>query len=209
MFRKLTDVSNDSWTITESGSGTQLALQDELGGVAKFVNGSSDNNFQSYRSKAELLVIPGSGVVSFRTKVRIKDVSQCDMFVGYCENVTGKDIFDNRQNSVGWYLEDGGGGRLKVETNIGGDAAISTPTTDRDSLPIGVLLDETWVELALSIQIDPRWSRTAVNFFKNGQFMATHTTKMPTAAMAFYFALRNGEAAANEMSITTSLQLNS
>jgi hypothetical protein len=211
MFRKAGDVSADSWIITESGAGTQLALQDENGGVAKFINGAADNNFQSYRSRAELLQIPSAGVISFRTRVRILDVSQGDLFVGFCENVTGKDIFDNRLNSVGFYTLDGSG-LLYVENGIGGVMTQSGPLVvpgSSPAIPIGQLVDEQWAELAFSIQINPLVPRTAVNFFKNGLHLRTNITNMPTAAMAFYFALRNGQAVANELSITTTVLLNS
>lgn len=207
MFRKAGDVSADSWIISETGAGTQLALQDELGGVAKAVLGAADNDLQSYRSRAELLDLPSAGVITFRTRVRIKDVDQADLFVGFCENVVGANIFDGRQDAVGWYLTDGSA-RLKCETNIAGDARLSTPTTSPiagEAIP--VLVDDEWVELAFSIQINPNAPRTGVNFFKNGQLLVTHTSKIPTAAMAFYFALRNGQAVANELSITTTVLL--
>lgn len=209
MFRKSSDVNSDSWDITEVGTGTQLALQDELGGVARFINGALDNNFQYYRSKAELFQIPSAGVLTFRTKIRIADVDQCDMFVGYCERVTGAAIFDTRVNALGWYLTAGGGGRLYCENRVISVAKYTGPTEDLDGMAIPVLVDNEWIELAFSVQINPVAPRTGINFFKNGQFMVCHTTEIPAAAMAFTFALRNGQAVANEFSIGTTVQLNS
>lgn len=208
MFHNSADVSSTSWDIAEAGAGTQLALQDELGGVAKGILGGNDNDLQYYRSIAELLEIPTlGGVVTFRTKIRILDVDQCDLFIGFCERVAGSLVFTARQNAIGWYLSDGGGGRLNCETTASGTPTQNGPTTDLDGLAIPVVVNDEWIELAFSIQIAENSARSAVNFFKNGQYMITHTTNIPTNAMAFTFALRNGEAVANEISITTTALL--
>jgi len=197
MFRKLSDVSSDSWVITEVGSGTQLALQDERGGVAKFITGSADNNYQQYVAIAESMVIPGTGVSCLMGEIKIDEPVQSDMFFGFCEK--GVDIFDGRQNSCGFYSEDGSA-IVKVETNIAGDARI---ITSEYSLVAG-----TWHRLGIGIQCDASESVKSVNFFIDGEFIGRSRSKMPTAAMALSFGLRNGDRVVNGMSVSTAFQLN-
>lgn len=196
MFRKLTDVSADSWNITEVGSGTQLGLQDEMGGVAKMLTGARVNDYQSYLSKAECMQIGEAGVITFRTKVRIDDPEKCDLFVGFCER--GVNLITGRQNSVGFYLVNGSAG-LCTETNTGGDAALDTNLV--------TLVAGEWAELAMGIQLTPKWGRKAVNFFVNNVCVKTGVAKIPTAALAFAFGIRTGTTAAAGLSITTSILL--
>jgi len=196
LFKKLSDVSTDSFVRTEVGSGTQLALQDEMGGVAKFITGSSDNDEQQYVAIAGNMQIPTEGVISFISEFRIDEPVHCDMFFGFCER--GVDLFDGRQNSVGFYSTDGDAG-LDIESNIGGDARVEY---DAATITAG-----TWHKVEVGIQCDAEWPRRGINFFFDGQHLFTFTSKIPTAAMALSFALRNGEAAANGMSVTSAFLL--
>jgi len=196
MFRKSSDVSSDSWAITEVGSGTQLALQDEMGGVAKGVTGSADDNSQTYFSIAECVQIPTLGIITFKTRIRIDEPVQCDAFVGFCER--GVNLITGRQNSVGFYLDDGSA-LIRVETNNGG-------TAEQEASSVSAVAGE-WVELAMGIHCSEVWSTKQVNFFINGAFVAQHRTNIPTAAMCFAFGVQNGEAAANGLSITTTVLL--
>jgi len=195
-FKKLSDCSTDSFVRTEVGSGAQLALQDEQGGVAKFLNGSSDNDSQQYFSIAEVMQIPTEGTITFLSEVRIDEAVECDMFFGFCER--GVDLFDGRQNSVGFYSTDGSAG-LNIESNIAGDARLETNEA--------TIVPETWHKIGISIQCDSEWSRRAINFFFDGVFLATFISKIPTAAMCLAFGLRNGAAVANGMSLSSSYLL--
>jgi hypothetical protein len=196
MFRKSSDVSADSWDITEVGSGTQLALQDEMGGVAKAITGSADDNNQRYFSKAECMQIPTLAVITFKTRIRILEPVQCDAFIGFCEK--GVNIISGRQNAVGFYLDDASA-LIRVETNSGGSSEQEASTV--------TLVADQWVELAMGIHCNEIWSTKHVNFFINGAFVAEHRTNIPTAAMALAFGIQNGEAVANELSITTTVLL--
>ena len=196
MFRKLSDVSSDSFVKTEVGSGTQLALQEEQGGVAKFLTGASDNDYQQYVAIAENMVIPDEGVVTFISEFRVDEVVQCDMFFGFCER--GVNIFDGRQNSVGFYSGDGNA-NLGIESNIAGDARLEAAA--------GTLIAGTWHKIGLGIQCDSEWPRKAINFFFDDICLGTFISKIPITAMAFSFGLRAGQDAANGMSLSTSYLL--
>ena len=197
MFRKSSDVSSDSWDITEVGSGTQLALQDEMGGVAKAITGAVDNNNQRYFSKAECCQIAATGRITLHTRIRIGEPVQCDAFFGFCEK--GVNIISGRQNAVGFYLDDGSA-LVKVETNSGG-----TPEQEASAIPA---VADTWLDLTIGIKSDPEWSTKHVNFFINHAFVAQHKTNIPTAAMALAFGIQNGEGSANNLSLGTTFMLN-
>lgn len=194
-FKKTDDVSSVSWVITESGSGTQLTLQDERGGVAKFTNGASDNNYQFYFSRTELAQIQSSGSVIFNAQVKIADVDQADFFVGLCQRLASGNLFDNRVNSAGFYLADGSAA-CGVETRLA-----STPTQSGDQQ---TLSDDTWYSFGINIASNADWSVKSANFFIDGVYLTTIRTTMPTTEMCFAFGLRNGQAAANELSIKMS-----
>lgn len=198
LFNKLSDVSVNAFTRTEVGSGTQLVLQDELGGVAKFTNGAADDDYQMYFSIAECLQIPNDCHITWRTKIRIADVDQADMFVGYCETLGSGNLFDDRVDCVGFYLTDGSP-IVKGETKATTGSQTSTGIT---------LEDNTWVELLMGIECISGESFKSVNFFVNGLLVKRLITTIPTDAMKLAFGLRNGQAVANSFSITTTIQLN-
>lgn len=198
MFRKSSDVSSDSWDITEVGSGSQLALQDQLGGTAKFTLGSADNNYQTYFSKSGHLQIPANGVVTVKFGLRILDPDQCDMFFGFCETLASGNLFDNRVNAVGIYLEDGSAS-LAAESRSGGSANSDTG--------IYTIREDVWEYFVFGIHCKNSESRKAVSIFTHeaptpsGHELAYFTSTIPTAAMKLAFGLRNGQASANAMTI--------
>lgn len=193
MFRKTTDVDSNAWDITELGSGTQLALQDEMGGIAKAITAGADNDYQRYFSKAEPMQITAEGVITFHTMIRLLEPVQCDAFMGFCEK--GVDPIAGRQNAVGFYLTDGSA-LIRVESNSGGSA-------ENEASDVTAVAD-TWNELSIGIQCDPEEGTQNINFFIDQVFVAAHTLYVPSAAMAFCFAIQNGEASANELSLGTS-----
>jgi hypothetical protein len=198
-FHTTPDLDGNSWTITEVGAGTQLALQDEKGGVAKATLGAADNDYQHYISLSEFITIPSDGTTTFKAKIRIADVDQCDFFVGACAKIAGANFFDARQDSVGFYLTDGSP-LLRLENGIAGDARLTVTAQ--------ALEDDTWYDLGWN-----SWSDSAdsnhkeINFFFNGERIGTHRAKYPTTEMAFAFGIRNGQAVANALSIKQSYVL--
>lgn len=197
LFRKSGDVSSDAWDITEVGSGTQLALQDERGGVAKATPGAADNNYQQYFSKSEIVQIGSTGVVVYEVKVRVADVDQADMFVGLCSKLGSGNIFDNRVDAIGFYLADGGATIYGITEKAGASLATGLTT----------LADDTWVRLGINISCNPDDSTKYVNYFVNRVLYETHDVtegdRVPTEAMCFAFGIRNGQASANGFSIAT------
>jgi len=192
MFRNTTDVDANAWTITEVGAGTQLALQDEMGGIAKAITGAVDDNYQRYFSLSECAQISAEGVITLHTKVRILEPIQCDAFIGLCER--GVDPIAGRQNAVGFYLSDGSA-LIRVESNSGG-------SSEQESSGVSAVAD-TWVELTINIVCNPDEGTQNINFFIDHVFIAAHVTNIPSAAMAFCFAIQNGEGSANELSLGT------
>lgn len=198
MFRKTSDVSSDSWRIVESGSGTQLALQDERGGVAKAVLGAGNDNYQYYFARQENAQIPVDCTLVFETQIRIKDVDQADLFVGLAASLGRGNLFEDRVDAAGFYLVDGSAA-LAVETRLAG---VATQTTGQETLA-----DDTFIRLGMNITCKSNESYKSVSFYCNGQHRTTHLTNIPTTELAFCFGLRNGEAVANEISVKTSVLL--
>lgn len=201
MFRKLSDVSTDAFERTEVGSGTQLTLQNERGGIAKATLGAADNNYQEYFSVSEVAQITSAGVIVVSGPVRIKDISECDFFWGLCKKLTTGNIFQDRVESCGFYINDAGSAYFSSECTKAGatsaEAGVYTPT------------DEEWVTLGMNITSDPDAGRIDINYFVDGVQVANHYDAdfIPTGTMSFAFGLRNGEAVANELSVKFSYLL--
>lgn len=201
MFRKLSDVSTDAFERTEVGSGTQLALQNERGGVAKATLGSRDDDSQEYFSVSEVARITATGVIVISGPVRIKDISECDFYWGLCKKLGSGNIFQNRVESCGFYVVDEGSAYFSSECTKAGatsaQAGVYTPT------------DDTWVTLGMNITSDSVTGRIDINYFVNGVQVANHYDAdfIPTGTMSFAFGLRNGTTSANELSLKFSYLL--
>lgn len=189
-FLNTEDVDASSWTITNSGSGTPLALSDERGGWAISTNGSGDNEYYYYFSLSEIAALVDGKHVWFISSIQVGDVDQADLFVGLCAKLGSGNLFDNRVDSIGYTLADGSG-LLSTEANMDGSAqTASTGVT---------IADGATVELAFVVT-----GQSRVDFWVNNAYCCEITTGLPTDEdMAVAFGVRNGQAAANTLSIAT------
>lgn len=195
-FYRLDHVLANTFAIAEVGSGTQLTLQDERAGVAKFTNGSNDNDYQEYFSVSE----PGTpttlrNLALHTIGIKIADVDQADMFFGLCQRLGSGNLFDNRVNSVGFYLADGSAALL-AENRLSSSATLSSS--------LATMADDTWIELALDCSVvqTPAGNYSRTVFWVNNSEVATISLTFPLDVdMCLAFGLRNGEAVANEFSI--------
>ena len=178
------------WNATAVGTGTVLTAQAGRGGFAKFVNGASDNDAYDYQAKYAQATLAAAKGTWFITEVMIKTVAKADIFVGLCAPIASGNIFDNRLNSIGFYTDSGGvaPGVLWCETTLAG-------VLTRQNTGV-TLADGVKVELGFCVV-----GVTSVFFFVNNVYKKVSSSNMPIVDLAVSFGCRNGEAAANEMTI--------
>jgi len=184
------DVGAVTWDISNSGSGTPLAVSDERGGWGISTNAAGDNNYYYYFSLSEMAALVDGKHVWFITEVQVGDVDQADVFVGLCSKLASGDLFDNRVDSIGFTMTDGSG-LVSAEANM--DSSAETEST-------GVTItDGATVELAFVVT-----GQSRVDYFVDNIWKCAIETGLPTdEEMAVAFGLRNGEAVANTLSIAT------
>jgi len=185
--------TTDRWDETASGSGTALTIQDAVGNKAKFTNGAGDNEHYYYELKYEKLQLIAGKDVWFFTSIEIGDVDQADMFVGLCADLASGEIFANRVDCVGFTLADGSGILQAVCTKDGTGAATSTGLTLADAT-------EYWVGFHSN-------GTSYVDFFagikgSEAQRVRISTNLPDDEILAPAFGLQNGEAVANNMTIS-------
>jgi hypothetical protein len=189
-FNSLYDVdTTNKWSVKQSGSGTGLTIQDERGGLAKFINGPADDDYYSYFSLYEFAKLSSGKGLWISTGIRIKDVDEADWFYGLCLRVVaGANIFDNRIDSLGFYGTDGSA-NINIECR---KDYVSTQTTG-----ISTLTDSTFVMMDIYVEGTAR-----VFFYINGRYQANILTNIPDdEQLCIAFGCRNGKREANEFSI--------
>ena len=191
MHRTIDTDTTDIWTEAHSGTGTGLTLQDADGGRAKIVNGTGDNNYYTYFSNGEIVKLSANRqIYLFAHALKIKDVDQADWFMGLCAKLGSGNLFDNRVDAIGFYGTDGSA-LIRAETNKDGTASqVSTGQS---------LTDDTEEWLGLHIN-----GTTAVYFYTGNArgYRCLRTASIPdNEELAVAFGCRNGQAAANEMTV--------
>jgi hypothetical protein len=186
------DVGAITWDIDNSGGGTPLAIYDKHGGWALSVNGSGNDSYYSYFSKGEVALPQGGRNIWVITEIMLGDVDQIDLFFGLCAKLGSGDLFDNRVDSIGFTMDvTDTSSNLRVEARKDGSAE-----TEYD---VELISDETPVELAFVVSGTRR-----VDFFVNNYWKAAIETGLPDdEELALAFGVRNGQAVANELYIST------
>lgn len=195
-FQDTLDVdTTNKWTEVNDNAGTGLTVQDERGGLAKFINDTGDNDFYYYVSVNEIAKVDSAKDLWLFTKIRILDVSEADWFVGLCAKVSAADaLFDARVDSIGFFGTDGSA-IVRLESN---KDSTSVPNTDG---VISITDDVIW-NLAFHVVNDDE-----VHYFgglpgTRYSYLGTVATNIPdNEEMALAFGCRNGTTSANAMSI--------
>lgn len=179
------------WTEAAVGTGTGLTIQDARGGVAKFINGASDNDYYTYFSKYEVAKLVAGKGLWLHGIFNIADVDQADWFFGLTALLGSGNLFDNRVDAVGFYGADG-------SANINCECTKNSTATQ--STGKGTLTDSTDKEFLIYAN-----GTSAVYFYLSNasgrlDYVATITTNLnDDETMAVAFGLRNGQASANNM----------
>jgi hypothetical protein len=188
-FQNTSDVDTTNvWDESNSGSGTSLTVQDERGSFAKVTNAATNNSYYFYESKYELGLLVANKGLWFRSHFQILDVDQADMFIGLCARLASGTLFDNRVDSIGFYLEDGSA-QMKIEASKD-----STATQTNTGISIS---DGAEVSVAFRVV-----STGVIEFHIDESSAGVIQTNLPDdTELAFSFGVRNGQASANTMSI--------
>lgn len=194
-FQNALDVDTTNvWTEVAVNAGTGLTVQDERGGVAKFVNDTAEDDNYYYASKYALFQTSITQDLWLKTRIRIKDADDADWFVGLlakADATAANEIFDSRVNGIGFYGADGSAA-INCETKAT-TAEQNAATVDGSAVS---LEDDTFKKLEIHVYL-----RTYVDFFVDGKHAARNTTYIPTSTLCFVFGCRNGATSTNEMSI--------
>lgn len=188
------DVASSRFAESSSGSGTVLTIQDRRGGWAKFTNGAGNNEYYFYEAVNEIAALVDGQHVWFDTEIEITDVDEADLFVGLCSTLGSGNLFDNRVDCVGFTLADGSGALQYVATkdSTGSPAATGETLSDGSSVRLSFIIT----------------GLTRVDFYVDDVHVAGVEANLPDdEEMGFSFGLRNGQAVANAMSITTTTVL--
>lgn len=188
-FQDANDVDTTNvWDETNSGAGTSLTTQDERAGFAKVTNAGANNNYYFYESKFELGLLLANKGLWFRSHFQIGDVDEADMFVGLCAQLASGNLFDNRVDSIGFFLEDGSA-QMKIEASKDGTATQTNTgigITDGTEVTVGFRVTGTGI----------------IEFLVNEGAAGIIRANLPDdEEMSFSFGVRNGQASANTMSI--------
>lgn len=188
------DVSTtDRWDESNSGSGTSLTIQDAVGNKAKVTNGGSDDNYYYYELKYEKAQLQSGKDLWFWTSIEVGDVDEADLFVGLTADLASGNIFDNRQDSIGFTLTDGSG----LLSGLCGKNGTETETTTGLTLADAT---EYWIGFHSNGQ-------SYVDFFAGIKGDESRRVRIPTnlpddEILAPAFGIRNGTGGANALTIS-------
>jgi len=177
------------WDETNSGSGTGLACQDGRGGAAKVVNAASDNNYYFYEGKYKNATLENAKNTWLIGEIAVKTAVSAEIFFGLCAAISGT-LFDNRADAIGFYSDpdNDASGLLRVECS-------KDSTATQASTGIS-MADATTIRLGIAIGGAGQVAFSVNDVVKKGM-----STNIPTANLAVCFGIRNGLAAANELTI--------
>jgi len=192
-FQTAYDVHATVWDESKQNDGTPLAVQDAIGNKAKFINDTGDNDFYYYEYVYEKAKLQAGKDLWFYTSIEIDDVDEGDMFVGLCADLATGNLFDDRVDCIGFTIADGDADLNAVCTkdSTGDPTSCSFDLTDETECWVGFHSNGT----------------TYVDFFAGAKGSETHRKRIllnlpDDEILAPAFGLRNGKAAANEMTIS-------
>jgi hypothetical protein len=174
-------------TTTEAGSGnaTEALEGDEDSGALLITNDDADDDLDSLQHTQEVWRLTSGKRLWFKTRVKVSDADQSDLFIGLCVTDTTPLAATDR---IGFQSDDG-------DANI--DALSEKDSTETNTDTGSDLADDTYVELGFYYD-----GAGSVTYFVNDALVATHTSNLPDdERMCLTIHLQNGEAAAKTASI--------
>lgn len=164
--------AND-WTIVKDSGAAVAAAADTLNGAITLTSAATtDGDGASIQKTEEGFALTVGKRLWFKARLKVSDADDMDMFVGLCETfATNPEACIAASNRVGWQLDDGDA-TPRTTTESGDTESTTDAATDTSQ----DLADDTYVELGFY------WDgKNRVDYYKDGEYIATETTNIPTA----------------------------
>lgn len=188
-FLSTADYAATDWTITTTedgaGSATEAIATDELGGALLITNDDADDDADSLQMNEEVWKLSSGKRLWYKTRMKLSDATQSDLFVGLCITDTTPLVATDR---IGFEKNDG-------DALL--DALCELNSTETNTASVATAADDTYVELGFY------WDgKNKVEYFVNDALVATHTSNIPSDEnLAVTIHLVNGEAAAKTATV--------
>jgi len=176
-------------TVTEAGAGdASSAIADVNGGAITFLNDAADNDLISVQSRSESFLWSASKRLYFECRFKVLEVIQSDVYLGLVIRDTS---LVASAPSDGFYF-------------VSADAAATmafkvVKNSTASTLAALTLVADTYVTLAFLYDPDTALFRVYVNDALVGTLASTNA--VDDEELAITFAIQNGEAVANSMTI--------
>jgi hypothetical protein len=189
------DPSSDTidweFTVTEAGGGdAAIALADAQGGVVTITNDAGDNDKVVAAKNGEAFLFTAGKKTWFRAKFSVSDVDDVDAFIGL--------VIQTATDPAGTAPTDGVFFRLQESDADGGLDLVVTKDSTATTQAVATMVDATMIDVAfyydgvdsIEVYADDAWIASVA------------TTNIPDdEELSVYFAIQNGAAAADSMSI--------
>ena len=172
------------WVVTAVNTST-VASADEVGGAITILSDTAENDGLQAQQSEIYKPTAGTDIV-FSTKVKLLDVLASDLFVGLAKTDTTI-LASNPDAMCGFILADGAADLKYIVRDAGVGAAADTGVN---------LVNNTYVVLGMKV-----YGTTKVEFFVDGEKVATVTTNIPTENVALSIAFLTGDASANSVTL--------
>lgn len=159
------DSTND-WTVVKDSGASVSIVADTVGGEVTLASAATTDNDGASIQGNEVFAVATDKMIFFQTRLKCNDADQTDICAGLTVNfATNPENMLTAADRIVFQVDDGNASILcKTEKN--------GTETSTDSLVD--LADNTYVVLAFAVN-----STGSVEFFVNGNSVATHTTNIP------------------------------
>ena len=159
-------------------------MADQTGGAIALVTEANDDDVNQLQSAEEWFKLTAGKQAWFRARVKLSDVLQSDLFIGFA--TTDTSIIAGTTDSIGFRKTDGSA----VLQSISEDATVETVNT------AATMVADTYVDVGF------HYDGSNLRFFIGDNETAVHTTNIEvTNKLALTITLQNGEAAAKTLTV--------
>ena len=166
----LTDEGLTGWTATQndgsgSGTGAATAVADAVNGVVTIATNTAsgaDGEWSQIQQEAETFKLGLGAKIRFACRLKLDDVTQSEFFAGLCITDTAaigdSGAGDNVMTDFIGFTSDDGDAFLDLVWDLNGTARASY----NRAAALATMVDDTWMELAFEIVMDPVTAGTGV-----------------------------------------------
>jgi len=158
--------TTNNWTVVKDSSAAVAIVADTVGGEVALTSAATTDNDGASIQGNEIFAVATDKVIFFQTRLKCNDADQTDICAGLTVNfATNPENMLTAADRIVFQVDDGNASILcKTEKN-------GTETSTDSGVDLS---DNTYVVLAFSVN-----NTGSVEFFVNGNSVATHTTNIP------------------------------